>query len=79
MSDAADRIVHGRVYGFGPLFVVQAGGDIATGRVFSVGHAVSGSPVTRLSVAALILTAIVFSLSILARLITKGMNKHIIK
>ncbi|MEK7312971.1 MAG: ABC transporter permease subunit, partial [Deltaproteobacteria bacterium] len=29
--------------------------------------------------AALILTAIVFSLSILARLITKGMNKHIIK
>ena len=29
--------------------------------------------------AALILTAIVFSLSILARLITRGMNKHIIK
>ncbi|MBI3617430.1 MAG: phosphate ABC transporter permease PstA [Candidatus Omnitrophica bacterium] len=29
--------------------------------------------------AALILTAVVFSLSILARLITRGMNKHIIK
>ena len=29
--------------------------------------------------AALILTAIVFSLSILARLITRGMNKHVIK
>lgn len=29
--------------------------------------------------AALILTAIVFSLSILARLVTRGMNKHIIK
>ena len=41
-------VVHGGVHGFGPLFVVQAGGDIAIGHIFSVGHAVSGSPVARL-------------------------------